>query len=603
MIIGSLLTACGQTISASETEILSTDSIQPEASATTVKESSEDTSSEWFQAYMDYMIANHQYESEYTFIYLDNDDIPEMLFDEGEKAENHTLLYFKDGEVSKEIFDGEIFKFLDRTGLIYTKIGKSYDYNHLIRVYSFEKGNNSLLASAREYMTDEDIEKYRSGDYYKEDFLTYEFDGKAVDKETYDNKVGELIDIERIHYPINKCSYSELIHIRNSFNDHKNLTADDILKKALDSSYETLAVKPTMRQHYDNWQEAYSDYIECWIWEDCEETWEFWHRAVTAHEIEWSKHHGSFYLIFLDNDDVPELFLSTNSFAGGSEVATFQNGKCTGIHLRDSSSRYVPYSGCLFTDAKGAVYITRLVNGKFDIVMTGEYHIYYPGENWDIEECGYWIGKDSDDVTQDDFKMDYENTVTEQEYKAAIAKYMDMDKAVWVGDEDIEYQYEEIVSILKTGHTRSANHRYELIRTDITWDQAFEAAQKAGGYLTVVTGEDECETIRELIEDENLKDSLFYVSYINGKNGEEDKWIYSDKTEETADFILHQNCQYGDSEYSLDNGELNFRDGDVGIIKYSSSDSDIYLYLVPKDLLAYAEQYKGRIGYIIEYDE
>ncbi|SCW99662.1 hypothetical protein SAMN02910339_00014 [Lachnospiraceae bacterium YSD2013] len=380
--------------------------------------------------------------------------------------------------------------------------------------------------------------------------------------------------------------------------------AEEILEEvSAGDVYDETIQRPEMKEAYSNWREAYLDYIEYQAWETAKWVADWWKRPLTKEDIEWEINHNSYYLIYVDNDDIPELFISSNSFAGGCDVATYYNKSCINWHLRNESAKYIPNSGYLYTDAKGAVYITRLVNGKFDIVMTGEYHIYYPGENWDIEECEYWIGKDSDDVTQDDFKMDYENTVTEQEYKAAIAKYMDIDKAVWVGDEDIEYQYEEIVSILKTGHTRSDNHRYELIRTDITWDQAFEAAQKADGYLAVVTGEDEYETIREQIEDENLKDSLFYVSYINGKNGEENKWIYSDKTEETADFILHQNCQYGDSEYSVDNGELNFRDDDVGIIKYSSSDSDIYLYLVPKDLLAYAEKYKGRIGYIIEYDE
>lgn len=598
MIIGSLLTACGQTISASETEILSTDSIQPEASATTVKESSENTSSEWFQAYMDYMIANHQYESEYTFIYLDNDDIPEMLFDEGEKAENHTLLYFKDGEVSKEIFDGEIFKFLDRTGLIYTKIGKSYDYNHLIRVYSFEKGNISLLASAREYMTDEDIEKYRSGDYYKEDFLTYEFDGKAVDKETYDNKVGELIDIERIHYPINKCSYSELIHIRNSFNDHKNLTADDILKKALDSSYETLAVKPTMRQHYDNWQEAYSDYIECWIWEDCEETWEFWHRAVTAHEIEWSKHHGSFYLIFLDNDDVPELFLSTNSFAGGSEVATFQNGKCTGIHLRDSSSRYVPYSGCLFTDAKGAVYITKLEKGNFDIKLVGDYLMYWPIEgDSETVEFEYSLGKDS-------------KSVTKEEYEKEISKYMDLDAAVWP---EGEYQYEEIKSILDTGSHRSEGHSYRFVLDNVSWNEALEQSIEKGGYLAVITCNEELEYVKHCIEKSELTDYSFYVAYRKDSvkvDGEFilGRWVYPDGRLERVDILYDYSGYedpsfpgYTDREFEKNEWELMY--ADFGLLKYNKDNSGLYLYYAPEDIVSIAPKYDGKIGYIVEYDE
>lgn len=39
-----------------------------------------------------------------------------------------------------------------------------------------------------------------------------------------------------------------------------------------------------------------------------------------------------------------------------------------------------------------------------------------------------------------------------------------------------------------------------------------------------------------------------------------------------------------------------------GLIQYKSKDSNVYLYMVPEDILSYDSSYKNRIGYIIEYN-
>ena len=311
--------------------------------------------------------------------------------------------------------------------------------------------------------------------------------------------------------------------------------------------------------------------------------------SPTIADIEWLKENNGYSLIYIDDDDIPELFISSNSFAGGCDVATFYDNKCVYWHLRDSSFLYMPYGGYMFTYAKGQVYITELCKGQFDIKMWGECHIFYPDGNYENEMREYFLGIDRIEAS-------------EEEYNAAISKYLDLSKADWADD---NYQYEEIVSVLQSGHTRSDNHSYEFVVDDVSWDDAFKRAKENGGYLAILTSDEEYGEIKQQMENEQLTDILFYVAFEDNKDGFPEWWVYPNGAREAANVMLSDHYQYDDSEFP-DDSKTDFQVGiegrEVGIMKYSKTDKDLYLYICSDNLPEYDERFSGMTGYIIEYD-
>lgn len=207
--------------------------------------------------------------------------------------------------------------------------------------------------------------------------------------------------------------------------------------------YEEAFQIPEMKETYSDWQEAYADFIEFQAWKDVEESAEFAGRTVEKDDIDWSKDHNSYYMIYVDNDDIPELFISSNSTAGGCTVATYYDGKCTWEYLSDEMSQYIPFGGYLYTDdGKAFVDIKQLEKGQFNTVFFGEYHRFRPNENDEHEEFQYWLlGDENESVSE-------ENSVTEKVFKTAIKRFINIDDSVLP---EKEYKYTEVIAALSNG--------------------------------------------------------------------------------------------------------------------------------------------------------
>ncbi|MBO4824896.1 MAG: hypothetical protein J5487_05835, partial [Lachnospiraceae bacterium] len=193
--------------------------------------------------------------------------------------------------------------------------------------------------------------------------------------------------------------------------------------------------KPEMKESYSDWHEAYADFIEFQAWKDAEEFATNHGRTVDEEEINWTKAHNSYDLIYVDGDDVPELFISTNSTAGGCVVATYYDGKCIWDYIADETTNYIPYGGYLYTnDGKGFFDIKKLDKGKFDIVMSGEFHRYCPDENSDKEVRKYWVNNAS-------------NSITEKEFEEKIKQFINIEEAIYPKRMS---NYQEITSVLSS---------------------------------------------------------------------------------------------------------------------------------------------------------
>jgi len=171
------------------------------------------------------------------------------------------------------------------------------------------------------------------------------------------------------------------------------------------------------------WRKAYIDYLT----KDEE-------MSLCAPEFRYT-------LIYLDDDDVPELFVDTLVEAGGEFIATYYDGKVVDYQFSRLGSKYIERSGLVYTNTGHMDYypvtVTKLENGTFTEIGSG---ISYLSKE-DHEKL----------ISGGDYILTYEwedETVTEEQYNAKIAELYDLDQSK---DPDDFKPYEEFLSQLENG--------------------------------------------------------------------------------------------------------------------------------------------------------
>ncbi len=327
------------------------------------------------------------------------------------------------------------------------------------------------------------------------------------------------------------------------------------------------------------WQKAYVDYLES-FWGDREPYTQF-----------------SYSLIYLDNDDIPELFICTGAEAGGEIVATYFDGQVQTEQISRMGARYIERSGLIYCNNGHMgfypVYIIKLENGEFSKIGTGEYFFIMDDE--------YRYILDEDGIPIEEYRWEGE-TVSEGVFHEQINALFNIEQGV---HPQRMYSMEELFSVLETGVHTSAGHRYELIQKDITWAEAQALCKEKGGYLATITSPDEQDIVATQIAKEEKQNISFYVGYrYNEWIGEEffaSRWINADGSFIVAS-PLDNFWEYSAPDYDYRNKEWENDQNDCGLVKYYDSTKQIYLFNAPEELLASSPKYSGKIGFICEFD-
>lgn len=169
--------------------------------------------------------------------------------------------------------------------------------------------------------------------------------------------------------------------------------------------------KPETKQKEKNnedWKQAYSDYIE----------------ALGEREIYGESNVYTYYLINLDDNDIPELFITTESEAGGEIVATYYNNQVIDFQLTRIGSVYIERSGLILTNTGHMDYypvtITELKDGKFSEIANG---LSY----WSDEDRAKYIKGETDE-----YILTYEwgnQEVSQEEFEKSINQIFDTNKS------------------------------------------------------------------------------------------------------------------------------------------------------------------------------
>ena len=333
------------------------------------------------------------------------------------------------------------------------------------------------------------------------------------------------------------------------------------------------------------WSKAYAEYLRTGA--------EYISFADCGSEVTYT-------LIYLDDDDIPELFIDTGIEASGQMVITYFDGKVVDQYLSRIGSQYIEKSGLIYTDTGHMDYypisIIKLENGVFTEIASG---IRYVSEE-DFKK----MGEDENYP----YTLTYEwgdETVTEEEFNAHVAEYYDVDKGKYP---DNYYSYDEFLYLLDKGKWFSADHRYELFVQDCSWSEAQKICLEKGGYLATVTCTDEAKVISELIKKEGYTDKAFFVGYRScewvGDTFCSFRWINQDGSYQEIMPSMYDFWDYNSPGYDYTKKEWSFEGGEqeVGLAKYFEEDGMIYIFDAPDKILSVSPEYSGKIGFVCEYN-
>ena len=299
--------------------------------------------------------------------------------------------------------------------------------------------------------------------------------------------------------------------------------------------------------------------------------------------------------IYVDDDDIPELYLEGDCEATGCLILTCGNGVVDELQTSRLYFNYIERQN-LLDNAEGHMgyyydYVYTIEDGKWKCIGEGTYEAMYDDTGYVVDEDGNavmeytWMGEPTDEAGYD------------QKLKEVYDGRLAIDP--------VGYTWEELYSILETGSTTSANHRYELIVDDVTWKEAEELCRQKGGYLATLTSKEEFDRVTRQIEDEGKTGISFFVgatrdNEYTGNYGY--CWVHDHQNDNMFSSAMGSFWLPGEPSYS------ETRDDNVTVEEmyvdyiYRKSDGRGYLNDVTNDILEQAPSLKGAIGYICEYD-
>lgn len=194
MIVCGLVTACGRREEENQQESGDLD-FQEEPD---FQEEAGTIADSWQQAYVEYLQSAPGREDAggYTLIYVDNDDIPELVDIGGSEAEGTRLISFPGGKIQETQLSRTYFTYLERGGLFCNSDGNMDCYWDL--VYQIQDGQVTQVGSGyygiwQYYEEDREVDREENG----MPIYLYEWNGEKVTEEAYSEALYALYDLER----------------------------------------------------------------------------------------------------------------------------------------------------------------------------------------------------------------------------------------------------------------------------------------------------------------------------------------------------------------------------------------------------------------------
>ena len=249
---------------------------------------------DWAKAYYDYIEENfgEWIDNAYIF-YLDDDDIPEVLVDGGAYAPAYyDLLSYQNGNIVKveNIYNGYDSSYIEKGNIFYSECETLSD--KINSLYKIENGEFIEIGNEVTNLSDGSV--------------TYTWNGQNVSEDEYNKNFSENYDSNRA--------------IQNT--------------TGIQDIYSWL-VWQSDEYSIPEWAKAYYDYL-----------------MDEQYNLQYGRLYEA-YVIYVDNDDIPELFISWDSGSVYGQLLSYQNGNVvsSGTHSHfsinyiEKSNMFYAYGG------------------------------------------------------------------------------------------------------------------------------------------------------------------------------------------------------------------------------------------------------------------
>lgn len=293
----------------------------------------------------------------------------------------------------------------------------------------------------------------------------------------------------------------------------------------------------------------------------------------------------TFSLIYVDEDDIPELVCNSGVEAGGCQIYTWHDGMMDVLQTTRLGYTYID-SENLLNNCGGHM------GGYFDLVYT-------------IED-GMWV-----QVAQGTYFIDTDGTesyvwegqeVAEEEYDRLLSEVYDSTLAQ---SPDVYHTYEELCSFLDGGEipeeTVIGDHRYEIVRKDVSWSEAQAECEEKGGYLAAITTQEEFDQVADLIREAGCQKCFVWVGGSQKYSTRQGYyWLAPEEEYNMLDANYLSWWLQGEPSYrGLSEDGTEMEEDSVAMI---SIQGRFCLNDAPDDVLLAAPSYSGIIAYVCEYD-
>lgn len=151
----------------------------------------------WQEAYISYLTfaAEKDEFGGYVLIYVDDDEIPELVDVGDSEAEGCKIISFANGRLQKTQLNRLEFTYLEREGLFNDSsehMGERWDM-----VYQVQDGVVTRIAEGHCYAFDENHPQMEFDENDMPIYRSYEWDSEEVSKEEYEKALGVIYDVER----------------------------------------------------------------------------------------------------------------------------------------------------------------------------------------------------------------------------------------------------------------------------------------------------------------------------------------------------------------------------------------------------------------------
>ena len=200
------------------------------------------------------------------------------------------------------------------------------------------------------------------------------------------------------------------------------------------------------------------------------------------------------------------------------------------------------------------------------------------------------------DETGDDF--DLENEVGAKVEMTGTIEFSDGTPVIFA----------EKIEVLEEAVQEDAIHRYEVIVDDCTWEEAYQNCLSMGGYLARINSKEEFDYItKKVVEKEKDYSKKQYYVVMRRDVNSDAYYLVNENNELVGDRLDNGYTSWANSlwlskEPSYYDSTLKIEETCVSIFKYKETNKWV-MNDIPSNLVVQVPSYKGKLGYICEFDK